>query len=262
MENNLTVSEKDGKLLVSSIQVAVIVQKEHKNLMRDIRGYIEILDGSQLSSRDFFIESTYLNSQNKEQPCYLLTRKGCDVVAHKVTGKKGLLFTATYVQKFYVMELALKEQQQPKLPMTYKEALLALIESEEEKERLEAEKKELVHVIEEQAPKVDLHDSILIAEGLMTVKQIAIDYGLTAQELNSILKEDKIQYKQSGQWHLYSKYKDDGYVQSFKTIKNGRVNSTTQWTQKGRYFIHEVLKRHSIGSVTDKQNITVLRLVN
>ena len=163
------------------------------------------------------------------------------------------------------MEKKFKEQeqrQQIKLATTYKEALLALVEAEEEKERLEAEKKELTHVIEEQTPKVELHDSILNAEGLMTVKQIAIDYGLSAQELNNILKEEKIQYKQSGQWQLYAKYKGNGYVQSNTKVKNGRVITTTQWTQKGRLFIHEVLNQYGIHSVTDKQNKEVLKLLN
>lgn len=61
-----------------------MVGKDHKNLIRDIRGYIEILQGSKLSSENFFIESDYLNSRNQKQPCYLLTKQGCDMIAHKL----------------------------------------------------------------------------------------------------------------------------------------------------------------------------------
>jgi Rha family phage regulatory protein len=103
----LTIINQDGILLVDSREVAEMIGKEHKNLLRDIKGYIEVLEGSKLSSQKFFIYSTYKNSQNKEQPCYLLTRKGCDLVANKMTGEKGILFTAEYVTKFEEMEFSL-----------------------------------------------------------------------------------------------------------------------------------------------------------
>lgn len=109
---------------MSSLEIAKMVDKRHDNLTRDIRGYVELLDSSNLRSRDFFIESQYSNSQNKEQPCYFLTRRGCNIVALKLTRMKGLLFTAAYVEKFYAMEQTEKEQQQLKLPNTYKEGLL------------------------------------------------------------------------------------------------------------------------------------------
>lgn len=80
-----------------------MVQKEHKNLLRDIKGYCDILHSPTLSSENFFIEYTYVNSRNQQQPCYLLTRKGCDMVANKMTGEKGVLFTAEYVTQFQVM---------------------------------------------------------------------------------------------------------------------------------------------------------------
>ncbi|AUN10392.1 ORF6C domain-containing protein [Clostridium botulinum] len=91
-------------LTLESTEVSEMIGKEHKNLMRDIRNYVDILEGSNLSSHDYFIESTYINSQNKEQPCYLLTKMGCEMVANKMTGKKGVLFTAKYVKRFNQME--------------------------------------------------------------------------------------------------------------------------------------------------------------
>lgn len=103
----LTIVNQNGTLLVDSREVAEMTGKEHKNLLRDIKGYIEVLESSKLSSQKFFIESTYKNSQNKEQPCYMLSRKGCDLVANKMTGEKGILFTAQYVTKFEEMEFSL-----------------------------------------------------------------------------------------------------------------------------------------------------------
>lgn len=96
--------------VISSVEVAEMVEKRHDNLIRDIKNYCDILDSSKLSSQEFFIPSTYTNSQNKEQPCYLLTKKGCDMVANKMTGEKGIIFTAQYVTRFADMEQALVRQ--------------------------------------------------------------------------------------------------------------------------------------------------------
>lgn len=52
-----------------------------------------------MQSQDFFIESTYTNSQNKEQPCYLLNKEGCELVANKMNGTKGILFTVAYLTR-------------------------------------------------------------------------------------------------------------------------------------------------------------------
>lgn len=101
-----------GKIVsvTDSREVALMIGKEHKNLLRDIKGYVDILEGSNLSSQNFFIKDSYINSQNKTQPCYQLTKKGCDMVANKMTGEKGVLFTAEYVTRFEEMEEELKGQ--------------------------------------------------------------------------------------------------------------------------------------------------------
>lgn len=105
--NSLKVVEHNGELVTDSRLVAKMVEKQHDQLLRTIRGYIEILDGAdsaKLQSQDFFIKHTYLNSQNKEQPCFLCTKKGCEMIANKMTGEKGVLFTAAYVTEFEKMK--------------------------------------------------------------------------------------------------------------------------------------------------------------
>lgn len=83
-----------------------MIGKTHAHLMRDIQGYVEILKKSiesKFGFNDFFIESTYKDSIGRTLPCYLLTKKGCDMVANKMTGEKGVLFTAAYVTAFEAM---------------------------------------------------------------------------------------------------------------------------------------------------------------
>lgn len=93
---------------ITSMEVAEMVGKDHNMLLRDIRRYSEQLGQSKIAQSDFFIESTYRNSQNKTQPCYEVTKKGCEFIAHKLTGVKGTEFTARYINRFHDMEDTIK----------------------------------------------------------------------------------------------------------------------------------------------------------
>lgn len=110
---DLQVTNYNGIEVVDSREVAEMVEKQHSHLCRDIAGYIDILSKNpNLDSSDFFIPSTYKQEGNgKEVRCYLLTKKGCDMVANKMTGEKGVLFTAAYVTAFEKLRQAVKQPQ-------------------------------------------------------------------------------------------------------------------------------------------------------
>lgn len=114
--DKLKVQDFHGKQVVDSRDVARMVERPHNDLMKSIRSYCEYLGQGDFSQSDFFILSTYINSQNKEQPNFLITKKGCDMVANKTTGKKGVLFTAAYVTAFEEMRQALTVPRTPALP--------------------------------------------------------------------------------------------------------------------------------------------------
>lgn len=106
-------------------------------------------------------------------------------------------------------------------------------------------------IIGELKPKADYYDEILKNPGLVTITQIAKDYGMSAKEMNSLLHDLGIQYKQSGQWLLYSTYHNMGYTHSETvniTRSDGRpdVKMNTKWTQKGRIFLYNTLKEKEI----------------
>ena len=90
--------------MLTSMEVAQMVGKQHSDLLKDIRRYIGKLGEGKIPSSDFFTESTYQNSQNKTMPCYMVTKKGCEFIAHKLTGQKGTEFTAKYINRFHEME--------------------------------------------------------------------------------------------------------------------------------------------------------------
>lgn len=94
----------EQRLKVTSIEVAEMIDKEHNKLIRDIRRYINQLGEAKIGHTDFFLETTYVSGQNKELPCFNVTRKGCEFIANKLTGQKGTEFTARYVNKFHELE--------------------------------------------------------------------------------------------------------------------------------------------------------------
>ena len=253
----LTIKNYKGINVTDSREVAQMIGKRHTDLLRSIDNYVDVLENAKLRALDFFIEDTYkVDGKNKTYNCDLLTKQGCEMVANKMTGEKGILFTAEYVQAFNKME----EIIQPKLPRTYKEALLQLVAAEEEKERLQLESKQKDQIIGQLKPKADYTDVILKSNSLVTITQIAKDYGMSGQEMNSLLHELKVQYKLSDQWLLYSKYHNEGYTHS-ETIpikhKSGRLEPkmNTKWTQKGRLFLYELLKENGVLPVIEREDM-------
>lgn len=128
------------------------------------------------------------------------------------------------------------------------EIITKLKKERERNKALEANVTQRDQIIGELKPKADYVDRILKSTGLMTISQIAKDYGMSAQELNMKLYKLKIQYKQHGQWLLYKDHHAKGFTHSITVDlppKNGmlRTKMHTNWTQKGRLFIYEELKK-------------------
>ncbi len=89
---------------ITSMEAAEWCGKKHADLLRDVRRYTAQLAESKIALGDFFKESTYLDANNQARPCFLVTKKGCEFIAHKMTGQKGTEFTARYINRFHEME--------------------------------------------------------------------------------------------------------------------------------------------------------------
>lgn len=138
---DLQVVEQNNEFYVDSREVAEMVGKEHKNLIRDIENYKSvILQSSNLSPDNYFVESTYLGANNRQTKHYLLTKKGCDMVANKMTGSKGVLFTAMYVDAFHKMDEYIK-QSQLSVPQTPMQALEMMFKVQKDQEQFNKEMK-------------------------------------------------------------------------------------------------------------------------
>lgn len=144
------------------------------------------------------------------------------------------------------------------IPKDYPSALRALADSEEQRLALVAENEAQKQAIADFQPIKQYVDTILSSTGTMTITQIAADYDLSAKRLNRILRDEGIQRCVNGQWILYKKYMGKGYTKSvtFNFIHtDGRPDAkpTTQWTQKGRLLIHNILTARGIQAVMDRR---------
>lgn len=115
-------------------------------------------------------------------------------------------------------------------------------------------------IIGELKPKVDYLDLILQGKELVTISQIAKDYGMSAMKFNVELHNNRIQYLVNGQWLLYSEHQSKGYTSSKSVVitrTDGRreVKMNTQWTQKGRMFLYNFLKEKGLLPMIERENL-------
>lgn len=103
------------KATITTLEVAEMMEVAHSDLLKKIegrkdrKGYIQILNEGQMSVVDFFHKSFYVDAKGEERPCYEVTRMGCDFLANKSTGEKGVIFTARYVKRFQEMENRIRQ---------------------------------------------------------------------------------------------------------------------------------------------------------
>ena len=244
MSNELTTSTKENT--ISSREVAEMMGVRHGDLLEKIDRINENLQNGNFRSDKYWIEGTYTAGTGKQYREYQVTKRGCELIAHKTEGQKGVEFTVRYMDRFEEMEQKL----QKKTPVTYIEALEQLLASEKEKERLALENKEQLQIIGELQPKADYTDEILKCPGTVTITQIAKDYGMSGTKMNKVLNELGVQFKKSNQWFIYEKYNGKGYTKS-QTVQIERHGvkdcvMNTKWTQKGRLFLYELLKNEGI----------------
>lgn len=232
--------------VVSSRTVAEELNKEHSKVIRSLESVL--LENPNVAS--LIIPSSYkVEGQKRSYKEYLLTKDGFTLYMFNIQGHND--FKMAYINKFNEMEKQLKQPIASYMiedPVKRAEQWIA---EQKEKKQLELENNMNKQKIAEFEPKASYLDTILNNKSLVTVGQIAKDYGMSAQALNKLLHDLKVQYKQSGQWLLYSNIQDKGYTHSSTTEIEHKDGSTsvrmnTKWTQKGRLFIYELLKDNDI----------------
>jgi prophage antirepressor-like protein len=135
---------------------------------------------------------------------------------------------------------------------------LALIEANKMLEEKDSTIKVQEQIIGEMKPKADYVDDILKNKSLLKISSIAKDYGMSGQAMNNLLHALKVQYKSGDQWLLYAKHQSSGFTSSETvsfTRTDGRtdVKLITKWTQKGRLFLYELLKKQGVVPMIERK---------
>lgn len=259
--NEISTTIVDGDRM-TSLQIAEITARLHKNVMRAIRNMEPAWE--KINGRKFELVD-YKDEKGETRPCYSLNKEECLYIATKFNDEAR----AKLIKRWKELE----EQSKPSVPQNYLEALESLVKAEKEKQQLALENKqkdetiitiskanvELGNKITEMLPKVSYYDRILQSNATMTITQIAQDYGMSAIAMNKELESMRIQHKERGQWILYAQFLKGGYVHSraVDIIRmDGRhdVKYNTEWTTKGRLFIYEALKGKGILPLIEQEN--------
>lgn len=245
------------KETMTSLEIAEVTGMRHADVMRSIRNMEKAW--LKVSGRIFALSSykqAQPNGGYKDIPCFILNRTECLYVATKFNDEARAKLVLRWE------ELERKEQYQ--VPQSFAEALMLAAKQQEKIEQqqlaLKSKNEEIIQLsatITEMQPKVSYVDTILSSKETVTTTQIAQDYGQSAKALNVLLRNFGIQHKVGGQWILYSKYLPCGYVQSETvpiTHRDGSAGSVmhTKWTQKGRLFLYDELKKHNILPLIEK----------
>jgi len=214
-------------LTMSSVDIAERTGKSHKNIMRDIK---KQFDGLKIGGLNY--ESTYITSQNKELPCYLLDKEQSIILASG--------YNVELRSKIIKRWMELEEQNQPKIPQSKLEWMQLAID--QEKQLIEQQA-----TLTEQAPKVEFYDDVTGSTDTVDMGKVAkvLNMGIGRNKLFEFLRDHKILQSKN---EPYQKYVDLGYFRIVESKYNkpdgsSHISLKTVVYQKGMDFIRKLLKK-------------------
>ena len=238
-----------GIKTIPSYEVAEMMSKKHFEVLRMLEGYekpkvigiIPVLTNSSSTVSDYFIESSYKDKSGKTNKCYECTKMGCELLANKMTGEKGILFTARYVKKFNEMEQAIEQQVLP---------VEQIVKIVTETAQATATKQVMVMM----NPIIDRLDKIVQGINAPRSKQLTFDtldlpytatnigkkINRTASVTNKILLQKGILSVKDGSWTLNKQYEDKGWGKTVKGQYRGKTY--VRYTEKGMQEIVKIFK--------------------
>lgn len=260
---------KDGQaeVMITSVELTRLInqfrqeegnttEKEHSDLLKSIRSEIETLEKAGIKGQGNFSPTSYIDNWNREKPCYSMNKSGVLQMLNKESAVVRYK-TVQYIEKLEKENEKLRHDSYM-IDDPIERAKTWIIE-QQEKQVLQLENAQNKQIIGELKPKATYYDLVLQSTDLMPITLIAKDYGMGAQTLNRKLNELGVQYKRCGSWLLYDKYHAKGYTQS-KTQSFPKPDGTigtqlhTQWTQKGRLFIYDILKQNGILPMIERED--------
>ena len=216
-----------GEVFTDTLTVALVFEKEHKSVLRDVRNLLKQADEF---GQHNFVPFTYMSEQNKELPKYLLTEDGFTLLVMGYTGASALKYKIEYIKRFRQM----KEELTNRLPGAV-QGYLALSENERAikffQQRLSLEKHK--KVLKKAKPKIAFHDNFVKATGLQTVNEVSKVLGSGTIRFYDWMREEEIVQKDN---KPYQQYINQGYFELKEYLdKKGHKTAvtTTLVTPKG-----------------------------
>lgn len=244
MENLVTISKtfKD-QLTTTSLKVAEVFGRQHVRVLQDIEQLI-----SDERGMCNFAHTPYINQQNGQTYHYYeMNQDGFTLLVFGYSGEKALDFKYKFLNAFNKMKELLNSDD-----YIFSRALNIAAKKIEESTKIIQQLKETTKtqeiIIKAQAPEVEYSRMVLKANNDWTITTIAKELDMTANKLNKILCDLSIQYKRDDHYVLHGKYNGNGYTKTRThpyVNSNGELNTNIQttWTESGRNFIHNLIKK-------------------
>lgn len=253
MEELINITERNGQRVVSARELHQFLEnkREFANWIKSRIEKYGFVENQDFTSFDNIVKRESGATVRKEYALTIDMAKELSMVENNERGRMA--------RKYFIeCEKIVKEKQFFFLPQTFSEALMLAAtqakQIEEQQKTIQQSAQEIVALsdtITQMQPKVSYYDKILASKETLTVTQVAQDYGMSAKAFNILLRNFGIQHKVNGQWILYAKYLQQGYVHS-KSVEIVRhdgqreTKNNTEWLPKGRLFLYEELKKHDV----------------
>jgi Rha family phage regulatory protein len=240
--SDIILSAQNGQAVVSSLDIAEKFEKRHNHVMRDIKNIMKNLPKNE--DTPMFFKTEYVHPQNGQTyPIYLINQNGFTLLIMSFNkSAKAMEWKLKYIQAFNKMEkkLTTPEPKPPELALSKALVMAQSIIAKEQKRSKQLEKENA-----KLKPAAEYAHNMLLNDETLTMTQIALNFGMTANKLNKLLEEWGIQKKVNKQWIPKRKYIDKDYTMSIPVeIGNGETKENTRWNRTRQAFIYKQMHNH------------------
>ena len=245
MSNTLVVQNNNTGVdvkRISSREVAEMMELRHTDLIRKIDKITKTLENAKMRFQKYWIESTYkVEGNNKTYKEYLISKEGCEFLAHKSTGEKGILFTHRYMERFKEMEQIIEQGSQQVITAKQVEEIATTVATTVATTIATTILERLNKIIPDNTPKSEQISFINTPlRTPYTATKIGKQINRKPEIINKVAASHGIITKTNNGWVLNKKYEEAGYG---KTCNNGQWKGTfVRYTEKGMQEIVKIFK--------------------
>ena len=246
MNTLINIKEENGKQVVSARELHYFLESKAK-----FTDWCErMFEYGFSENKDYVLVSQKCETNNPKNPFttlidYALTLDTAKEISMIQRSEKGKQARQYFIDCEKVVKGIVPPSPQDEMQVILNGYKTLMHKVESQQEEIARKTKE----IKELAPAANYANEVLNSENNWTTTTIASELGMSAQRLNKLLYEMRVQYKNSDQvWVLYEKYKDKGYTKTRTTVYHHTDGTpqtaiTTTWTEEGRRFIHGLIKK-------------------